>query len=318
MERWIVVLVCAGWLSACSGAPGKAPAARGLTPPMLGRWDVTATTDGEMYPLWFELTEREGKLSGRFQGRFGHALPMDSVEASGEQLSFRVSKDTYSGTLTEAQGQGTAQTEDGSTLEWTALKAPGLKPPANPVWGEAMQLFNGKDLSGWAPRDPEKSNLWKAEKGALANGGQGADLVSEAKFEDFRLHIEVNVPPGANSGIYLRGRYEVQVQDDFGKEPASRNMGGIYGQVTPTSNAARRAGEWQEYDITLLGRWVTVVLNGATIIDHQEIPGITGGALDSDEEEPGPLMLQGDHGPVSYRNIVLTPVRKSSPTQGPH
>ena len=236
MERWIVVLVCAGWLSACSGAPGKAPAARGLTPPMLGRWDVTATTDGEMYPLWFELTEREGKLSGRFQGRFGHALPMDSVEASGEQLSFRVSKDTYSGTLTEAQGQGTAQTEDGSTLEWTALKAPGLKPPANPVWGEAMQLFNGKDLSGWAPRDPEKSNLWKAEKGALANGGQGADLVSEAKFEDFRLHIEVNVPPGANSGIYLRGRYEVQVQDDFGKEPASRNMGGIYGQVTPTSD----------------------------------------------------------------------------------
>lgn len=317
--RLRALAMAASLAAACSGSPGRAPAAGSdRTGDMLGRWDVTATADGEMYPLWFELTEQSGKLGGRFQGRFGHAVPMDSAEASGNQLTFRVSKDTYTGTLTEGRWEGSAQIEDGTTLEWTALRAPELARPANPVWGEPITLFNGEDSTGWLPRHPGEPNQWKAERGALVNQDKGSDLVSEAKFEDFKLHIEVNVPPGGNSGIYLRGRYEVQVQDDYGKEPGSRYMGGIYGQVTPTTNAARRASEWQEYGITLLGRWVSVALNGTTVIDQQEIPGITGGALDSDEEEPGPLMLQGDHGPVSYRNIILTPVRKGSPTQGPH
>jgi hypothetical protein len=153
--------------------------------------------------------------------------------------------------------------------------------------------------------------MWQAENGVLANKLKGSDLLTEVKLEDFKLHIEVNYPEGSNSGIYLRGRYEVQVQDDYGKEPHSRYMGGVYGHITPTANAAKPAGEWQVFDITLLGRWVTVELNGKVIIDNQEIPGITGGALDSREGEPGPIMLQGDHGPVSYRNIVVTPVRKA-------
>jgi hypothetical protein len=141
------------------------------------------------------------------------------------------------------------------------------------------------------------------------NEESGSDLVTEAKFQNFQLHVEVNVPEGGNSGIYLRGRYEVQVLDDFVKEPLSRQMGAIYGQVTPVENAALPAGEWQAFDITLLGRFVTVVLNGTTILDHQEIPGITGGALDSNEAEPGPIFLQGDHGRILYRNLVLTPAR---------
>ncbi len=131
--------------------------------------------------------------------------------------------------------------------------------------------------------------------------------MTEASFEDFQLHVEVLVPEGSNSGIYLRGRYEVQVQDDHGKEAHARGMGGIYGQVTPAENASLPAGEWQSFDITLLGRLVTVVLNGKTIIDREEIPGITGGALDSREAEPGPIFLQGDHGRILYRNLVLTP-----------
>jgi hypothetical protein len=135
------------------------------------------------------------------------------------------------------------------------------------------------------------------------------DLVSKRTFTDFKLHIEVNVPPQGNSGIYLRGRHEVQVQDDYGKAPCDRCMGGIYGQVRPTANAAKPAGEWQSYDITFVGRHVTVVLNGVTIIDNREIPGITGGALDSNEGEPGPIMLQGDHTGVKYRNIRITPAK---------
>ena len=139
------------------------------------------------------------------------------------------------------------------------------------------------------------------------NEESGDALMTTDKFGNFKLHIEVNVPAGSNSGIYLRGRHEVQVQDDHGNPPHNRNMGGIYGQVTPTSNPALVAGEWQVFDITLLGRWVTVELNGETIIDHQEIPGITGEALDANEGEPGPILLQGNHGRVLYRNIVLTP-----------
>lgn len=106
---------------------------------------------------------------------------------------------------------------------------------------------------------------------------------------------------------YLRGRYEVQIQDDAGKATDSLRMGGIYGFLRPAVNAAGRPGDWQTIDVTLLGRRATVVLNGRTIIDDAEIPGITGGALDSDEGAPGPLMLQGDHGKVSFRKVVITP-----------
>ena len=142
-----------------------------------------------------------------------------------------------------------------------------------------------------------------------SQGGVVCEAIRQ-KFVDFKLHLDVNVPPKGNSGIYLRGRHEVQVQDDFGNDPHSRRMGGIYGQVTPTSLPAKPAGQWQTFDITLIGRRVTVVLNGVVIIDHQEIPGITGGALDSDEAAPGPLMLQGDHGGIRYRNITIQPAKR--------
>jgi hypothetical protein len=134
-----------------------------------------------------------------------------------------------------------------------------------------------------------------------------SDIRTEKDFSDFKLHIEFNCPSKSNSGVYLRGRYEVQVMDSYGQPPESHRLGGLYGFIDPTENAGKPGGEWQTFDITLLGRYVTVVLNGKTIIDDKEIPGITGGALNSREGEPGPLLLQGDHGKVSYRNIVLTP-----------
>jgi hypothetical protein len=137
-----------------------------------------------------------------------------------------------------------------------------------------------------------------------------SDIVTERQYMDYKLHLEFNVAPKSNSGIYLRGRYEVQIQDDYGKAPESHLIGGLYGFIDPIENAGKKAGEWQTYDITLLGRHITVVLNGKTVIDDKEIPGITGGALHSREGEPGPLMLQGDHGAVSFRNVVLTPLKK--------
>ena len=152
-------------------------------------------------------------------------------------------------------------------------------------------------------------NQWVVENGVLRSPKSGSNLVSEQKFTDFKLHIEFRCPKGSNSGVYLRGRYEVQIEDSYGKEPQKDYMGAVYGFIKPLVMAAKPAGEWQTYDITLVGRVITVVANGKTIICNQEIPGITGGALDSQEGQPGPLMIQGDHGPIEYRNIVLTPAK---------
>jgi hypothetical protein len=145
--------------------------------------------------------------------------------------------------------------------------------------------------------------------GVLQSPKSGSNLITDEKFNDFKLHIEFRYPKESNSGVYLRGRYEVQVSDNKGEAPLKDYFGAIYGFIEPVEQAAKAAGEWQTYDITLVGRLVTVVANGKTIICNAPIPGITGGALDSNEGEPGPIMLQGDHGPIEYRNIVITPAK---------
>lgn len=131
------------------------------------------------------------------------------------------------------------------------------------------------------------------------------------KFKNFKLHVEFKYPKGSNSGIYLRGRHEVQIEDNIGMEPSSLLLGGVYGFLTPNEMAAKEPDEWQTYDITLNGNRVTIVANGKEIITEQTIPGITGGALNSREGEPGPLLIQGDHGPIEFRSIVITPAIES-------
>jgi hypothetical protein len=175
-----------------------------------------------------------------------------------------------------------------------------------PVWGTPIKLFDGKTLNGWHAIG---TNQWVAENGILRSDKSGANLVTDRVFTDFKLHVEFRYPSGSNSGVYLRGRYEIQVEDSYGKEPNSLYLGGIYGFIKPLEMVAKKAGEWQSFDITLVGRLISVVANGKQIIHLQEIPGITGGALNSQEALPGPIMLQGDHGPVEYRNIVITPAR---------
>jgi hypothetical protein len=170
-----------------------------------------------------------------------------------------------------------------------------------------VELFNGNDLTGWKPRSASHKNGWLARDGLLVNATPGNDLVTEQRFTDFQLHAEFRYPRRSNSGIYLRGRYEVQIEDNFGEEPDSHKIGSVYGFLTPCVNAAKKPGEWQTLDVTLVGRVVTVVLNGERVIDRQTIPGITGGALDSDEGSPGPILLQGDHGPIDFRKVTLTP-----------
>jgi hypothetical protein len=282
----------------------------------VGRWDLTIKdANGKELPSWLEVSQEYENLRARFVGRWGHARFLPTVTVTGKAIHFVSPNDeegsktdlVFDGKLEGKTLTGTAQGPDGTPWTWTGKRAPALKPQIHVLWGEPITLFNGRDHLGWYFDNPEKASSWRVENGCLVNKEAGSNIATERKFTDFKLHIELNCPSNANSGIYLRGRYEVQVEDDSFDEPPSHRMGAIYGFLDPNPQQPRRADEWQTFDITLVGRYVTVVQNGQTIISNQEIPGITGGAFDSHEELPGPIYLQGDHGGIAYRNIVLTP-----------
>jgi hypothetical protein len=199
---------------------------------------------------------------------------------------------------------------DGTPWKLRGERAPALTSKAAPPWDKTVTLFDGSDLAGWHLSDPKAAQTWLVENGVLVSTGNGAELVTDRKFGDFKLHIEFKVAPGANSGVYLRGRYEVQVEHDSHPEAAERSLGGVYGFLAPSPMPAHTPDIWRKYDITLIGRWVTVVLDGVKIVDNKEIPGVTGGALDTHEGEPGPLYLQGsENGRVEFRQIQITPAK---------
>ena len=288
----------------------------GYADQLLGRWEVTVQgADGVSYPSWIELQHRtETSLMGSFVGRFGSKRHASHVEYKDGQLTIKIPKQyeaapevlTFVGKLSGDKLAGTVQDEKGNTLNWTAVRAPELRRATKPAWGKAIQLFNGKDLTGWKLRSSERGNCWSVENSVLTNSSRCVDLISEQKFTDFKLHVDFQIVPKGNSGVYLRGRYETQIQDDLGKALDTLRMGGVYGFLKPNAAAMKKAGEWQSYDITLIGRRVTITLNGQTIIENEEIPGLTGGALDSNEGEPGPIMLQGDHTKVLFRAVTIT------------
>jgi hypothetical protein len=280
-----------------------------------GRWDLTIMDASKSIPSWLELNLNQGAWKANFVGRWGNARPLPKVVIQGGAIQFvspRQEEDSkndlvFEGKLTAEGLTGTAQGPNGAHWVWTGKRAPALKQPASVRWGAPITLFNGRDFTGWTFDNPAKASSWVVENGCLVNKAAGSNIATQDRFQDFNMHVEVNCPTNANSGIYLRGRYEVQVEDDSIQEPPSHHMGAVYGYLAPKPEQPRRPGTWQSFDITLLGRFVTVIQNGQTIIDHQEIPGIGGGALDSHEELPGPIYFQGDHGSVAYRNIVLTP-----------
>jgi hypothetical protein len=286
---------------------------------LLGRWDLTLKAPDRECPSWLELDEKDGKLTAQMVGRWGNARPLPRVEFADGRLTFvspKEEEDTktdvvFEGKLAGDKLSGTATGFPGGTWSWTAVRAPSLKRSKLPKWGKPIQLFNGKDLTGWKMDKPNTDKPWTVANGNLVSPGHGPEIINDQKFEDFKLHIEFNVGASSNSGVYLRGRYEVQIETNSVQEPPSHHTGGVYGFIAPTPELPRKPDEWQTYDITLVGRTITVVQNGQTIIDNKEIPGITGGALDSHEELPGPIYLQGsEDGHVMFRNIVITPAKR--------
>ncbi|NNE77915.1 MAG: DUF1080 domain-containing protein [Pricia sp.] len=281
--------------------------------PFEGKWDMVILQEGKELPSWLEIKHSgTSTYVGRFVYASGSARPISEIVMNDGMFSFTIPKqwepegqDMKFEGMKDGEGlKGTMVFTDGKMYNWTAVRAPKIAYTENPKWGKPIKLFNGSDLSGWKAMG---ENQWIVEDGILKSPESGANLVSEQEFTDFKLHVEFKVPEGSNSGVYLRGRYEVQITDDYGSDPSNVLFGGVYGFLTPNEMAANPASEWQTYEITLIGRRVTIVANGKTIISEQNIPGITGGALDSKEGEPGPFMIQGDHGPISFRKFVVTP-----------
>jgi hypothetical protein len=308
--RFAVAATCLLTSSLAGQAPPPA------APPVTGRWDLTVIgSDDRRLPSWLEIQWSGNRvLVGRFVAVVGSVRPVSRLDFSHDTLRFSLPPQWEGGTadfqvtgvLTGDTLAGSLTTPDGKQLAWSGHRAPPLR-AGNPQWGSRRSLFNGTDLTGW--HSVGGQNQWKAVAGVLTNTQRGANLVTDANYGDFKLHLEFRYPAGGNSGVYLRGRYEAQIEDSAGHEVSTGGLGAIYGFLIPNANAAKGAGEWQTYDITLVGRLVTVAVNGREVICRTDIPGITGGALDSHEGTPGPIMLQGDHGPVEYRNLVITSTR---------
>jgi hypothetical protein len=283
---------------------------------VLGRWDITMKIGEREFPSWLEVHKSGVKmLVGEFVSAGGSARPISRVNLENGKLSFSIpqqweSQDKnleFEGTLQADSLVGTIILPDGRNCKFSAVKAPSLTRTSKPVWGKSIKLFNDKDLTGWHPSG--KTNQWIVENGILKSPKPGSNIISDQTFTDFKLHVEFRYAPHGNSGVYLRGRYEVQITDYYEDTPPKDVLGSIYGFIKPNEKVATKPGEWVTYDITLIGRNVTIVVNGITTVNNQEIPGITGGALNSREGEPGPIMLQGDHEPIEYRNIVITPAK---------
>ncbi len=295
---------------------------------VIGRWNLTVVIedddleelglfrhglmDNDGFPGWLEV-KRSGfsTLIGYYVGYEGSARPVSEVLYSSKDQKYHFTippqwmdiDDIYfEFTLKDDKLSG-FKVLDGNKLQWTGVRAPSLKRDKPPVWGTPKNLLDD-NMSSWII---PQNNKFRMIDGVLVNEEVGGNLVTKEKYDDFKLSVEFRYPEGSNSGIYLRGRYEVQIEDNYGREINDLMIGGIYGFIEPAVIAAKKAGEWQTYEITLVGRHVTIVHNGIEVISNRPIPGITGGSLDSNEGNPGPIMLQGDHGPIDFRKIVITP-----------
>jgi hypothetical protein len=315
----VVLLFTVALLGALLARPPavRAATATSASPPIaryLGRWDLTVAIPTHERPSWIEFSEREGRLEGLMVGLWGHATPTGEVKTEHGEFRLAVPADegfpegtVFEGKLAGSELLGTATTPDGASWRWSGRRAPALARKSPRRWGKPIRLFDGKDLAGWTFVDPTQASAWSVENGLLVKHGRGSEIVTTSKYQDFKLHIEFKCGPMANSGVYLRGRYEVQIETNAAQEPPNRRSGSVYGFITPQPALPRTPGVWHSYDITLIGRTVTVLYDGRPVIQGREIPG---GALDSDEGAPGPIYLQGtEDGQVDFRNIVITPAR---------
>jgi hypothetical protein len=298
--------------------PPPALAARARTPPpVVGRWNLTVTgADGSTFPSWLEITFGEdGKLGGRLCGREGVPEPLARVEWKKNQLLFvdldRSPKGDqverlYRAKMAFGMLDGEAIAPGGRSWSFIGSRPPKFRERGRVPWGKSVALIS-KGLIGWRLRNSSRGSCWKEVGGVLSSRSPCVDIVSDGRYQDFMLRLEFMLSAGSSTGVFLRGRYQVPLRDDAGVAPSAESTGAVHGLISPTRNAARAGDAWQVLEVTMIGRRISAILNGVRILENREIPGPTGGALDSEEAIPGPIMLRGGDGSVSFRNIVVSP-----------
>jgi len=285
-----------------------------------GRWDITPVDSSRGRAWWVELSGvGTAAPAGKFVSAYGGDMnTIDSITVSNGELQWVIKQphtpnsSIYHARLVNGKLEGTFQlsTQDKPSLKWTGVRAPVITEKDDGSWkeGKPVNLFNGKDLTGWKALHPESPMKWTVVDGILRNAPPTTDLITEQKFWNFKLHVDFRIVENSNSGIGLRGRYEIQILEDYGKPPQSHGAAALYSRVAPSQNASKPAGEWQSYDIRLVGRQLTVVHNGIKVLDKVEVEGLTAVANNADEGEPGPFIVQGDHSYVEIKSFVVTPL----------
>jgi hypothetical protein len=284
--------------------------------PFLGKWNITGQAPNTNHVYWLEVKQDGGKPSALFLNRGGSPVPVENIRLEKDQLSFTLpSRPGWPAPEVQLKAAGKGITGTVKSGNDTVNIA-GVRPPqwgsydanAKHTFGKPVELFNGKSLDAWTVQHKERPMGWKIEDGVMTNESHANNLVSQEKFQDFKIQAEYKLEKGSNSGIYLRGRYELQLLDDAGKEPESHGHMAIYARKAPDVNASKPPAEWQSMEATLVGNRVTVSLNGKKVHDNAVIEGLTGGALDANELEPGPIMVQGDHERVWFRKVTVIPI----------
>lgn len=303
------------------------PAQSDVTP-FLGKWNMTGTGDSTAVVYWLEVKQEGGALKGRFLNRFSSPYDLPNIKVENGELVFsnavkegQPAPPTWRGKIENGRLVGTTTTarrdpaQPPQVINWVGVRPPSW-PAANAngthTYGAPVILFDGKTMDAWGVQHKQNPVNWAVADGVMSSAEkQGNNLVSKETFKDFKIEAEYAIAAGSNGGIYVRGRYEMQLLDDAGQPLNLQSHMSIYGRAAPAVNASKPAGEWQKVEVIVVGNRVSVVLNGQKIHDNAVIEGITGGAIDASELEPGPIMLQGDHGKVSFRKVIVTPITKA-------
>jgi hypothetical protein len=281
-----------------------------------GRWDLS-TGAARRGAWWVELNGVGGpNASGRFVSAYaGDMNKIDEISVANGEVQWVIKPPqgaplVYRAKLAGGKLEGTMTREGQSGTKFTGVRAPEIKETDDGSWkkGKPVELFDGADLHGWHALVPGAEMKWSVTGGVLKNAPPTTDIVSDQNFWNFDAHIEFRIVAHSNSGVGLRGRYEIQILDDYGRPPNTHGAAALYSRVAPSVNASKPAGEWQSYDIRLVGRDLTVVHNGTKVLDHVHVDGLTAIANNSDEAEPGPFIVQGDHSNVEIRKFTVTPL----------
>ncbi len=279
-----------------------------------GRWNLKVDKEPRGRVWWLEVNNAgSSSIAGRFVGAPGgqmDAIPQIRVE--GKQLKWTFERNgkklDYVAAIEKGVLVGRQMVDGTPALTFRGERAPLIRDREGDGWKPGRPENLMETLNAWEPTFPGRPLEWTISGGILKNAPKASDIRTKEKFWNFELEAEFRYEKGSNSGIGLRGRYEVQIQDTYGQPVSGHSLGAIYSRIVPAMDAANPPGEWQRLEVRLVGRTVTVKLNGKLLIDKQEIEGFTAMAFDGDEAMPGPIALQGDHGVVEFRKLMLTPL----------